>query len=735
MHWSKPNLRTSALATGDFSGSLSARAAIDGEWKAVDFSGRALLDLKNTLGSVAAKLPEGDAAANFIGSYALSTKILTLKSIAVDSPLGKAAANGVAVFTPEPRISSAKLLWSDIALENLRGSVPDRFRDWLIQGRGELELEINGPFGALNARGVARGDAAKLQGDNLSLVNLNFVLPLEWSSSGMRIREAKLIGSKLIYGGKDRWQGTAERMQIIASTDFSATEALRISGRLETAGATFASPDNSKVGENLSIHGPIEIAWMRAKSTATINGSLTANSGEILWGTIFTDLKAAIPAIEIAADYASAEDRLDCHDCFLKLRNIGDVAVIGSITRVTAAPELRVDLRGKNFLPGRLFEYFLRDNLNRQFPVLNKVAVGGQLAWQTQLRGSLDNLAIDGELSLKSGELRSTSNDWEVGGIALDLPIQLHWGSSSRKNAINGRPRAGTLSIKNLRFGQAKVSPLNSTLSLSNNELRLREPLRAAVFGGEIIVGSLVWPDVINRPKQLSISVDTRGLQLYQLTEAFGWPRFSGTLTGSIPEVQSTDNTLKTTGQIQAELFGGRMRMSKLEIENPFSSLAAIRLDAALEHIELEQLSKTFAFGQISGILEGTIADLIITNGQPAQFGADLHTVDRGSEQRISVEALNKITVLSSGQSAGGLYSGLAGFFDSFRYSKLGFKAILRNDRLTLRGVETRGNEEYLVVGSLIPPTVNIVSHTQTIAFSELLRRLERVTADKPEVK
>jgi hypothetical protein len=65
----------------------------------------------------------------------------------------------------------------------------------------------------------------------------------------------------------------------------------------------------------------------------------------------------------------------------------------------------------------------------------------------------------------------------------------------------------------------------------------------------------------------------------------------------------------------------------------------------------------------------------------------------------------------------------------------LGFKAILRNDRLVLRGVETRGDQEYLVVGSLLPPTVNIVSHTQTIGFSELLRRLERIQTDNPKVQ
>jgi hypothetical protein len=177
------------------------------------------------------------------------------------------------------------------------------------------------------------------------------------------------------------------------------------------------------------------------------------------------------------------------------------------------------------------------------------------------------------------------------------------------------------------------------------------------------------------------------------------------------------------------------MAMNEFEIENPFSPLAAIRLDADFQNIRLEQLSKTFAFGHISGMVAGTIDDLVIVDGQPAQFSVELHSVDRGGEQRISVEALDKITVLSSGQNAGALYGGLAGFFDSFRYSKLGFKAHLKNDRLTLRGVETRGEQEYLVVGSFLPPTVNIVSHTQAIGFSELMRRLERIKSSKPQVR
>ena len=277
---------------------------------------------------------------------------------------------------------------------------------------------------------------------------------------------------------------------------------------------------------------------------------------------------------------------------------------------------------------------------------------------------------------------------------------------------------------------------MTTTISLANNALRLHQPLRIAVFGGEVELRNVSWPDIIRDPKAVTFSADTKRLQLQDLTEAFDWPRFSGQLNGAIPEVESAGNTLRTRGEIQAELFGGRVRLSKLEIDNPFSALASIKMSAKLESIQLEQLSKTFAFGRISGILEGSVDDLVITDGQPSQLRADLHSVERsGVDQRISVDALNKITVLSSGQEAGSLYGGLASFFDSFRYSKLGFKATLRNDRLTLHGVESQGDKEFLVVGSLLPPTVNIVSHTQSIAFSELVRRLERIKSDKPEVK
>jgi hypothetical protein len=243
------------------------------------------------------------------------------------------------------------------------------------------------------------------------------------------------------------------------------------------------------------------------------------------------------------------------------------------------------------------------------------------------------------------------------------------------------------------------------------------------------------WPDVIKGRTQVSFSAETKRLQLQELTEALDWPRFSGTLTGSDPG----GAVCRQYAQDERRNSGRSVRRTPApEQTRNRKSVFTARVDEARcqagKH-SARTILENLCIRHLSGILEGSIDELVITDGQPSQFRADLQSVDRGTEQRISVEALNKITVLSSGQEAGSVYSGLAGFFDSFRYSKLGFKATLKNDRLTLRGVESDTDKEYLVVGSLLPPTVNIISHTQNIAFSELLRRLERIKSEKPEVK
>ena len=723
-------------AGNKLTGSLNARASLDDKFTMATFTSEIVMaDLFDSLGALPIKLPHGAMSVSLAGSYALSKKILVLKELQLSAPFGNGVGDGQVDFGMEPTIVTAKITLRDLPLAILKENLPAPLRRWSYQGLGRLTLDMRGPWHSLLVKGIAQCNSLQLRGEKIAAATIAITAPFEWTAPSLRFKKAKLRATKVVYAPKQRWRAALEHLQVESSLDYRTDQPMiRLYGHMETAGANFHSPDSSKAGENIRFHGPFELTANGEKQTTRIAGKFSADSGEILWDKFFGDFKSQNPILDFDVEYMRDSDGLNCRRCHWSLAQIGRFDVTGIIERLTKSPLLSLQVGSGNFSPRGFFEFFLRETFNRHYPVLDKLAIGGQIAFQLQVDGELDALSAAGKMSLKGGELRAKESGWRIGPIALDLPMQIDLAQS--KATARAAPPTGTLTIDAIRFAGQNIGPIAITLSLAHNALRLHQPLRLDLFGGSLEIDNLYWPDLLHDPKRVSFSAETKQVKLEELTQAMNWPRFSGTLTGSIPEVHSADNILRTRGEIRAELFGGRMRMSKLQIDNPFSSLASLKLDAKLNDIKLEQLTQTFAFGRISGILEGTVENLVLTDGQPSELSADLHTVDRGVEQRISVEALNKITVLSSGENAGALYGGLAGFFDSFRYSKLGFRATLKNDHLTLRGVESLNNQELLVVGSFLPPTVNIVSHTQNIAFSELVRRLRRINkTDKPNVK
>lgn len=170
------------------------------------------------------------------------------------------------------------------------------------------------------------------------------------------------------------------------------------------------------------------------------------------------------------------------------------------------------------------------------------------------------------------------------------------------------------------------------------------------------------------------------------------------------------------------------MHVNGISISNVFSPIASLKLSIVIKDIDLSKVTETFEFGHISGILEGFIKDLTITNGQAESFTVHIQTVKRkGISREISVEALENISVIGSGSSSAILNKGIYSFFKKYRYNKIGFRGGLRNDNFLLLGVMVEGNRSYLVKGTLLPPSVNVISYTQNISFSEMVNRLKRV--------
>jgi hypothetical protein len=676
---------------------------------------------------------QGAAVATLMGSYSAIDKLFSVTALKIATPLGAAHVQGSVSTGSDLVVNRGQLSINNVPWQVLKRFLPEPVNQWTYRGMAAAELTVNGPWKALQVTGAISSNKLDLHGGNFSLADIALHAPIDWTASSLKLKDVSLKGQSLISGAKDRTQAGAEQVQINGSLAYTPQAPLVVNGRVQINGGRFASADGTKLGENLLLSGSVEVVSNTERHPMRVAGKLSLQRGEMLWGKFFADLGGQRPVLEFDGDYLRDDDSVRLRQARLTLASTGGIEVSGTINQLAQAPSVEIQAHSDNLSAGGFFTFFVQENFKRQYPILDKLSIGGQLAFQLHARGNWDRLITEGRMTLQGGELRRGANEWEIGPLALTLPFQVSYPEKS--NSVNRTP-PGILSIRGGRFGSRSLEPITSALSLSNNTLIFHQPVRLVIFGGTVEINNLAWSDVVNDPKAMSFALDLRLLQLQELTDALGWPRFSGTLSGAIPQIRSTGDTLRSEGQVHADLFGGQLQIAQMEIENLFSTVPSLKLAARFQNIRLEQVSDTFAFGKISGILEGAVNDLVITEGQPARFQAQVETVDRPeSSQWISVEALNKITILSSGQDSNVLYGGLAGLFDNFRYSKMGFRASLRNDRLTLRGVESRDGKEFLVVGTLLPPTVNIISHTQEIGFSELLRRLERITTEKPQVK
>jgi hypothetical protein len=725
-----------AIGTAKLTGQFDSRAKVDPSFKEAVVSAHIeTKELPSQIGPL--ELPPampGGAAGTLTGNYFFSDKTLSLTSIHLSSPAGTADGKGVISFNHEPTVVNVQANLRKIPAAAIQSFLPEPMKTWGLRGSAEADLVLEGPWHAVAIKGTARMNGAELKSATFSLQELNLAAPFEWIDSSLRAGNIQIQGKSLATA-RDATQFTADELKLDGALESKPNEPLKASARFRLARGRYATPDGSKMGESLTLGGYFDVV-ARDKQLISVSGSLNFEQGEILWGKFFGDLKSQKATLDFDGDYLPANEELQLRRLNLSLPTMGTVEIKGNVQQISHQPTLRTQINANDVQPSGVFEFFIREMLHRSYPILDQMTVGGRMDLTAQVNGTLERLSAEGQIQVRGGNLGITSNQWHVGPINLALPFRVQWPAAAGEQNVKSVPN-GTLAIDSLRLGSETVPAFKTPVLLRNNRLIFNQPIRLAIYGGTVEIRNLVWTDLIKDPQAFSLSVETKDLQLQKLTEALGWYRFGGTLSGSIPKMELAGNILRSEGRIQIEVFAGHVQLNKTEIENPFSSLPAIKFDARFQNIDLEQASATFEFGRISGILEGTVSDLIITNGQPAQLRADVHTVERpGSSQWISVEALNKITVLSSGRDGSLVYGGMAGLFDNFRYSKMGFKASLKNDRLTLRGIESRDGKEFLVVGSLLPPTVNVISHTHEIGFRDLLKRLEQIRqSDKPQIK
>ncbi|UCD36273.1 MAG: hypothetical protein JSU90_05440 [Nitrospiraceae bacterium] len=490
--------------------------------------------------------------------------------------------------------------------------------------------------------------------------------------------------------------------------------------------AGFSSEDETVIAEGIAAHATGTVGF--SLPFRHIDFALDSRSGgfELLAGMFYGNFAEKSLDISALGTYAVLEDMLSLQRVKLDLAGIGRIVLAGEVTGMGDRPHFQGDISLSNFSNREGYDFLVRETFREKYPFLAGIVVDGESEVKLSVVGTADSFTAHGTVSTARMNIRGKEPGRIVQDLNVSLPVSFSRGGP---HPVPGEKDFGFLRIQSVSWGALITGEIEVFPVIGANTLLFRDNITIPVFGGTIILKNVSYTDLLSPARRLSLAVEVNRVDLARTTSALEIPQFSGDLSGMIPSVAFAGNRLETEGEIHLSLFDGSMRIGGLSMDRVFSPIPSLTCSIDMEDINLARLTSTFDFGHISGVVRGSVKDLVIVRGQAQSFSALLESVrKKGISQKISVEALKKISILGSGSSATILDRGIYQLFKEYRYEKLGFRGVLRNDNLRLLGIETQDSRGYLVKGGLLPPRVDVINYNQDISFSELVRRLKRVT-------
>ena len=509
-----------------------------------------------------------------------------------------------------------------------------------------------------------------------------------------------------------------------------------VTATLSLADLSGASPDERFMLDGLQATADINLRFQPTQRKWSSVAKFTVDAGEVLLDRYYHDFSAnglhlsgqggmVLPSRQIALDGIR-----------LKLEELVELQAFGRVSP-SASPtvtEATVLLPETELNP--LFHQFIREPFKFENPSLDNLSIDGRISGQLQFANLAERWSFTGRLAWVDGHLSVKDKPIALSGIELDFPV---WqGAPDPAAAEPSLP--GSLSIAALRLPMIDRQPLQLSLKAGPNSLHTTAPVDFAMANGMLQLGSVQVKSLYSTRPQLSTSLSVQGVDLDSLMEKAGTICSGGLVNGELPDVRLTGSALSSRGTLTADLCGGRVRIHRPGIGALISASPAIRFDATIESVDLEQLTQGTAFGRIQGVLNGTVDGLEIVNGQPQAFNLLLQTErTKGVPQKINVRAVENIASIGGG---GNPFMGLAGsfvtLFKEFSYSQIGVRAILQNDVFRINGTIREGDREYLVKkGGLSGVDVVNLNPDNRISFKDMVKRIQRIRQSKsgPVVK
>jgi hypothetical protein len=343
---------------------------------------------------------------------------------------------------------------------------------------------------------------------------------------------------------------------------------------------------------------------------------------------------------------------------------------------------------------------------------------------------------LDARMQMRAGQMSAmqatfgTVNavDTKARFTFADIDGDLAWTASDVPVASNLRWQSGAL------FGIG-LGPARYAFSSANGEFRLGQAVSVEALEGHLILDHLRWQAPVKdvgAKFQFGLSMDS--LDLGSLSQRLGWPPFTGSVGGKIPNASFQNDLLTLDGGLQMNLFGGSIDLKDLAMERPFGVAPTLSSDVSIQDIDLEPMTKVFGFGSITGRLDGRIDHLRLVDWSPVAFDARLET-DRNwkGKRRISQRAVNDISSVGGSGLIGGLQTQVLKFFDDFGYDRIGIGCKLKDNVCTMDGISSAG-DGYIIVAGAGLPRIQVVGFRRQVDWPTLVSRLKAATEGQAPV-
>ena len=505
--------------------------------------------------------------------------------------------------------------------------------------------------------------------------------------------------------------------------DFDATgrhaATLALNARL--AEASGGNEAGTVVSEALT--GSLEARASRAAAGWQFEARIEADGGETYVEPVYADLAQTPLELEVRGSLPAGPGPLHLDRLFLSQASVLtlqaqlDLALPSARGGIPVASG-RIELGNSSF--SAIYENLLQ------------VFAAGTMLGELETRGTVSGVLALEENRLASAVLTLGDLDAEDrrGRFAVHgLQALIHWPGA------DGEPGDGEPTRLSWDAASAYTIPLGRAsieAALGGDDLLLLAPLTVPLLGGALQVNRLEMRDYGTGEARGVLDARLEPVELGGLTAAFGWPAFSGELSGRLPLLRYEGDVMTVGGTLSARAFGGEIEFSNLTLEQPFGLVPRLSGDLRLRHLDLEQLTDTFSFGLIQGRLSGDVTGLQMIGWRPVAMDLHLYTPEGDrSRRRISQRAVENLASVGGGGAAAALSSGFMKFFEVFAYEKIGIRCILADGICRMSGAGPAGESAlgagyYIVRGSGLP-RIDVVGYRHQVSWTQLVNQLAAI--------